>query len=406
MIDPRIAALAPDLARIADGPFIEDLEGAMRRYLHLPNTDHIRFAAAVAVSGQLDGDPLWGLIVGPPSSSKTETIRAFDAVADDHLDEITMPGLLSWTAGKNPRATGLLARVGPVAFATIGDLSTLLASSDRGQRDTLFALLRRAYDGRVQRELGNAPEPLRWEGRLTLLAAVTPSIDGYSSHADMLGPRWLYCRLTENDTESRRQASRAARVNAAELGEHRARVRKLAAVVVRAAVPRARAITLPEHLADELDDAVLVTCLGRAAIERDGYGKREIRSMPTVEDPPRLSGQLSMLARGLLALGLEEGPTVDVCRRSALDSMPAARRGVLAALAGGEELTVAEIARRVGCHRQVARFAVEELGCVRVCRYRGDEDDEDADTKAVRPWRLAGPNARLVSRVLTAGSGR
>lgn len=120
---------------------------------------------------------MWLLLVGAPSGGKTEVLRALDDVAHGHLDEITAAGLLSWTPGRKPRATGLLSRVGDRAFATVGDLSTLLAGSDRGQRDMLYALLRRVFDGRVVRELGNAPEPLRWEGRLTLLAAATQEVD-------------------------------------------------------------------------------------------------------------------------------------------------------------------------------------------------------------------------------------
>ncbi|MGH8902903.1 MAG: hypothetical protein ACRDYA_14855 [Egibacteraceae bacterium] len=78
----------------------------------------------------------------------------------------------------------------------------MLATSDRGGRDQLFALLRRVYDGSATRDLGNAPSPLRWQGRMTFLAACTPAIDHYSSHADALGPRLLYWRLPDRDTKS------------------------------------------------------------------------------------------------------------------------------------------------------------------------------------------------------------
>src|SRR5438067_1952800 len=109
----------------------------MRTALYLPSIDHVAFALAVAVTARLDGDPCWGLLVGPPSSGKTEAIRALDTIADEHITEITPAGLLGWVArGKGGRPTGLLSRVGPRAFATISDLSHLLAMSDRGQRDS------------------------------------------------------------------------------------------------------------------------------------------------------------------------------------------------------------------------------------------------------------------------------
>ena len=44
------------------------LRDHLSEYLHLPSFDHVLFALAVAVSADLDiGDPLWGLIIGPPS---------------------------------------------------------------------------------------------------------------------------------------------------------------------------------------------------------------------------------------------------------------------------------------------------------------------------------------------------
>jgi hypothetical protein len=70
-----------------------------------------------------------------------------------------------------------------------------LATSDRGGRDAVFALLRRAYDGSASRDIsppgrteGEHPK-LFWSGRLTVVAAVTGAIDRYTAHADQLGPR-------------------------------------------------------------------------------------------------------------------------------------------------------------------------------------------------------------------------
>ena len=188
---------APPAARAAEdpgpapmgwsGPVGELLE-LLAGYVHLDDPGHVWFALAVAASAALDGDPLWGMLIGPSSSGKTEAIRALDRLAEP-VDELTAPALLSWTHGKQPHPTGVLTRIGSRGLVTVGDFSTVLATSDRGGRDQLFALLRRVYDGQVIRDLGNAPVPLRWSGRVTLLAACTPAIDNYASHADQLGPR-------------------------------------------------------------------------------------------------------------------------------------------------------------------------------------------------------------------------
>src|SRR5215211_5518332 len=387
------------------GPVGELLE-LLGGYVHLDDPGHVWFALAVAVSAALDGDPLWGMLIGPSSSGKTEAVRALDRLAEP-IDELTAPALLSWTQGKAPRPTGVLTRIAQRGLVTVGDFSTVLATSDRGGRDQLFALLRRVYDGQVTRDLGNAPVPLRWSGRLTLLAACTPAIDNYASHADQLGPRWLYYRLAAASSAGKRATSRKARLRAGQLAGYRRQAAELTGRLVGAAHRTVGSVQLSPAAAEHLDDLAIVCCYGRAVVPRNAYGRREIEGLAIVEEPPRLVAQLVLLARGLLALGLEEPAAVALCRRAALDSMPAVRRGLLAVLADADEVTVSEAARRVGCHRHVARLALEELAAIGLAACPGLDEDPDDDPEpsgrwAAHPWRLAGPDRRLVREVLAA----
>jgi hypothetical protein len=346
------------------------------------------------------------MLIGPSSSGKTEALRALDTLAEP-IDEVTAPALLSWTHGRKPQPTGVLTRIGERGLVTVGDFSTVLATSDRGGRDQLFALLRRVYDGQVTRDLGNAPVPLRWSGRLTLLAACTPAIDNYTSHADQLGPRWLYYRLAAASSAGKRATSRKARLRAGQLTSSRRQAAELTGQLVRDAHHKAANVQLSPGAAEHLDDLAIVCCYGRAVVPRNAYGRREIEGLAIVEEPPRLVAQLMLLARGLLALELPEPAAVALCRRAALDSMPAVRRSLLQVLADADEVTVSEAARRVGCHRHVARVALEELAAIGLAACPGLDDDPDDDPElpgrwAAHPWRLAGPDQRLVRAVVAA----
>lgn len=352
--------------------------------------DHVAFACGVAVSaGDNIGDPLWGMVVGAPSSGKTETIRALDDVTDDRVDELTAAALLSWGRTKVPKPTGVLTRVPDPALLTVGDFSTVLATSDRGGRDQLFALLRRVYDGAVTRDLGNAPGPLRWEGRLTVLAAVTPAIDDYTTHTDALGPRWLYLRMPDIPRAARRAA---ASRHAGDLTERRRQARQLALEAVR----RARAVLGSTGLDGDtlrtIGDAAIVVAAARGSVPRDGYGRRDVIAMPTVEEPHRLVGQLQMLTRSLLALGLTVSEAEHLTVRAALDTIPRSRLAVLKVLATGEVLTVGGLAERAGLNRKVARFAVEDLRETQLtcCPVEDTSDVDDvADLGNVkRDWQL------------------
>ena len=375
----------------------------LRTYVHLTEDGHIMFALAVSVSSELDGDPLWGMIVGPPSGGKTEAIKSLDDVADEHVDDITGPALLSWMPGKNPKPAGILTRIPSRAFVTISDFSTVLATSDRGGRDTLFALLRRAYDGHVVREVGNSPRPLTWTGRLTLLAAVTPAIDNFSSHTDALGPRWLYCRLPETDNAHKKATVRKRRTISG-LDQLQAEARRRATELVRVARQRVRHVELDDEMYDQLEDAAMLTCLGRAAVPRHAYGKREIDGIPVVEEPARVTGQIVALAKSLLALGVPRNEALALAGQCALDTVPQARLAILQQLAGGELLTVSEVRRRTGLHRHVARRALEDMEVVELTACRREEKDEETEETGfplMNPWAL-GEEAELVVSVLRA----
>ena len=320
-----------------------------------------------------------------------------DVVANEHPDELTAPALLSWSKGsrgKESRPVGLLTRVPDPAFVTVSDFSTVLATSDRGGRDQLFGNLRRVYDGAFSRDLGNTERPLTWRGRLTILTACTPAIDNYSSHADALGPRWLSCRIAAQDDQAKRATGRQALV-AGSLVEHRHRVAALAARIVESAAQRVPEV-LSDDVTEDLLDVAIVACFGRATVERNGYGRREFTSLPTVEEPPRLAGQLGLLARSLFGLDLGADASVAICRRCALDSMPPVRRLCLATLARGEA-TASEVSRESGCHRQVARMALEELEAIGVV---GSDDPETTENGKPHPYRLTAPYDRLIRRVM------
>ena len=279
----------------------------LRTWQDLPDPVHIIVNFAAAATRNADGEPCWLLNVAPPSSGKTEGVRTLDNTTDARLDEVTAAGLLGWSKGKTAKPQGVLSRIGKHALVTFGDLSSLLATSDRGGRDQVFSLLRHAYDGHAFRDIAppgkveeGQPTRLEWSGRLTIVACVTGIIDRYAAHADQLGPRWLYVRIPERTTDSKRKATQLARRG--NLAEHRKRAREAVAALLFSLPDKPP--ELPDAVWDEIEDAALVTAWGRGAVPRNGYGRREIEGLPVVEEPMRLVQQLGILARGILALGL------------------------------------------------------------------------------------------------------
>jgi hypothetical protein len=328
-------------------------------------------------------------------------VRTLDDAADAHLDEVTAAGLLGWSRGKNIRPTGVLARIGKKGLVTFGDLSSLLATSDRGGRDQVFGLLRKAYDGHVTRDVSPSGQVkagdqdwLEWSGRLTVIACVTGIIDRYAAHTDSLGPRWLYVRIPERSIEAKRKAAQRARRGG--LGEHRKRAREAVADLL-SGIP-AELPELPDAVWDAIENAALVTAWGRGAVPRNGYGRREIEGVPVVEEPMRLVQQIGILCRGILALGLSEQAATYVARRVALDSMPEARRAILDVLARDHILNTSTAARRAGLDRKVARMTLEDLAAIGVVTNDRPDSDENDDRGAVKWW-LTGDGGDIIMTV-------
>jgi len=146
----------------------------------------------------------------------------------------------------------------------------------------------------------------------------------------------------------------------------------------------------------------MVAAVGRSVVPRSGYGAREIDGDPIVEEPMRLATQLILLHRGLLAMGMRDLEALRVTQRCALHSMPEIRRNVLGQLALGEPLTAAEIARRTGSERKVARFALEELYLLGVVVYDGHEHDDDEDSRRQKHWQLRGDHAQRVTAIFNS----
>jgi hypothetical protein len=388
---------------------LSELLAQLRTWLDLPDAGPTIASLATAATVPLEGEEAaWLLNVAAPSAGKTEAVNLLDDVTDGRLNEVTCAGLLGWShakRGASPHPVGILARVPGNALVTFGDLSSLLATSDRGGRDQVFGLLRRAYDGEVTRDIsppGGANKDLpqlRWDGRLTVVAAVTSAIDNYTSHNDALGPRWMNIRAKDRDLSSRRNAAKSAR--RAGVRESRRVAQNLATNIIEQARARAVDVRVPDGVADAIEDSVLVTCWGRAAVPRNGYGRREIEGVPIIEEPPRLIRQAHVLTRGLYALGQGDHEVEQMMRRIALDSMPAARLSVLQALVEDDAIRTSKVAALSGLHWHVAYRNLEELACIGVVTDLGELEGsiDERDHRSNR-WTLSGDEGALVRKVI------
>jgi hypothetical protein len=392
---------------------LDKFHAALSAYIFVEDFVPYDVTLACAVGAHdTDSDPLWVMLVGPASGGKTEAVNLCDSFADERKDELTsQAALLGWLPpkGKRPgKKTGLLTRIPSPAFVTIKDFAPLLDSSNKGTRDQLYSAFRGMYDGRYDREIGGVEESVTWEGRVTLLVAVTNAIDHFASHSDALGPRWVYCRLQDGNHGKAMRLRRNGHT-----ADSRKAAGSIAAALVRDGRDRLAGVALTGGAQEQIEEAAELCAMARGSVPRSPYGKREIDGMPDVEAPYRLCGQLRLLARSLIALGKDEAEAVAITCRCALDTTPRPRLAVLEALAAspGYDQTAGGVSRATGgaLSRNTALRHLEDLETIGLV-YATDRPEDDVPfsqpsgkaswSRIGIHWRIVPGHEKLIAGVL------
>jgi hypothetical protein len=386
LVSEQYGVSDPELARL----FV-----ALAQYLDVVDPDSMMVAMATAVSvAAVDRDPLWVLLVGPSSGSKTESIRTVFGIADRNENDITVAGFLTGGKGtkdKPARVTGMLPKLGDGcnAFVTVSDMGSVVSQTGGNRsgssQSQIFNALRDIYDGSFTRTMAAAE--LKWTGRLTFLAGVTPAIDELRAHQSALGTRWVYYRLESLSKANRRKVAKKAN-RRDELREHRKRTSAIVEELVEAGRGRLPGIEVSDETNEVVEMCADIAGYGRVNLPRDYRGF--VTGVADWEEPGRLAAQLGLLASSLAALRLDDESVQRIVRHAACSCMPP---DMLAAIREAHRWrTTYDIAESAGLDRHVATRALEAWEATGVIeerrRDRGEgEQDPERDRRA-REWRV------------------
>lgn len=316
---------------------LNELVGHFREWLHLPDPYPVRVVMAAWAANRLPGRSVWLMVVGPPSSGKTEildTLRVFDDVTT--VSSISGEAALLSAVPKEKRAKdatgGLLGESGTRKLLLIKDFTTIVSMPDKN-RNVLLAAFRELYDGRYEREVGtDGGKTLTWTGKCDILAGVTPKIEGLRTDLADLGERWLYCRMPRLDPVE--LASKAL----AEKGEFK--VRRAAMHKYMREWGSGLDFTQPfPELSEDVEIPRIarmsaLACAARSHVQRDSR-TRDVEYEPEPEAPGRFSKMLHSLYAGLLVTGDED--KFEVLSRCCKDAIPRTRLRLLECAARGVE---------------------------------------------------------------------
>jgi hypothetical protein len=168
----------------------------------------VDYVLAVAATNYMDGDPLWGWLIGPPGSMKTEFLRGLDDHTDTFfLSSLTPQALVSGYETKDGEDPSLLPQFDG-KLVVIKEFTSIIQLPEPQVRQ-IFGDLRSMYDGVHGKGFGTVGVR-RYKSRFSMLAAVTPAIDKYTMVHTDLGERYIAFRLSRlggNNFDERRRVA-------------------------------------------------------------------------------------------------------------------------------------------------------------------------------------------------------
>jgi hypothetical protein len=331
-----------------------EVVAAFDELLLLPDHGAVYVALAGIVANYAEGDVVWPLLVGPSGCGKSELISAVTSAPGVWpLSSLTPQTLISGFERKGEPAS-LLLQIGKFGILAFKDLTTVL-TMHREARGQIIGQLREVADGKTEKSFGNGLR-LEWEGKLGLLAGVTPIIDEQHSFISVMGERFLLYRLPEVPRAEIARRSLARRGREPELRQRiRATVGDFLEQFVNCGV-----LELPESLTEHLVVLSDMVTRARSGVPRDYNGN--LSFIPEPEAPTRLAKQLAQLGASLVAIGVGEAEVWRLIRKAGWDSVPAVRCAILDCLSkqpGAVPLSV--IQEETGLPERTAARVVEDV---------------------------------------------
>jgi hypothetical protein len=309
-------------------PLVE-LKKVIHKWLYMEGDEVIDIIVAVYIANKIQADPLWMIVIAPPSNTKTELLRAFDGHNSAYfISNLTPSTLVSGIPKKkNKPEPSLLPKLND-KLVILKDFTTILSMRSENQQEIL-AQLREAYDGQYTKVFGNGKE-INWKGRFGLLAACTPVYDSHHGVIGSMGERFLLFRTGSVNGE--KMGLQAQRIVGKE-DEMRAEIRQAL-----------------HRFIDQFDDLSTVSfekdgdvnmmiialaslvAHGRCPVQRDYRAGDCVSYQPMPEGTPRLVKQFMQIGMGLaLAYGKNKIDTdiYKTVKKIGCDLIPAQRLMIL-----------------------------------------------------------------------------
>jgi hypothetical protein len=273
------------------------LKNVIKKWLYIENDTVIDIIVAVYIANRLQADPLWLLIIAPPSTTKTELLRGFADHKNTYFISSLTPSTL--VSGMKPTDTGKELSLLPELnnkLVILKDFTSVLSMRSENQQEIL-AQLREVYDGKYSKVFGTG-KAFHWKGRFGLIGASTPVYDAHYGVISSMGERFLLYR-TDNSNSSA-MGIQAQRIVGKE-DKMRAEIRQ----ALHKFIDQFEEISSANFEKDNQVNHMIVSLANfvaycRCPVRRDFRNRQQpITHIPTPEGPARLVKQFMQIGIGL-----------------------------------------------------------------------------------------------------------
>jgi len=321
------------LYSVSETPF-EQKWAALSKFLNewyeKPDLNSLRIILCAYIAHlELTDPPIYLFVNGAPGSGKTEiAIRAIEWLKHVHsISELSSNSFLSGFGEKSGILDNLKGGHGVLTFP---DFNNTILTQDPIMRMQLVGQLRRIYDGKFDKKVGNKAKVLTWKGKVSCIAAVTPNIEEFWALTRDLGERWLTVQWTSPDaddyialrkyaTKSRSQIANKPFIHA----EYKKHILGLFTEIGEGATPNLEII----------DSLALIVEISRVNVIREyERGKYVVVGKGQQQSLSRVAQNLAAIIKGSTALRNSdkiEDIDIRLAMKLALDSIPHKRMNLI-----------------------------------------------------------------------------
>ena len=324
----------------------DEVQKAYDAALLLADRDLIRLVAASVIANQMDGNPVWLMIVASSSGGKTAVLMTLDELefvpgrrVTFFISDLTENTLASGFKVSGGGDASLLNQM-PVGGVMIFKDFTSMLTKRHETRDTIMGQLREVYDRKFDKRTGNKQD-VAWKGRVGALAGVTEAVHEYMASMSVMGDRFIMYSPKQPDRRELLRFIMKLKVDTENQEKRLLEARAVMQDYLRMCIkrlPEAQMVMSEKDKEHLMEVADFVTKARSGVIEDQRTGA--VRFVPSAEMPTRLIDQLLSIATALCLMRVVDNkdPTLDrqdmlLLYKIAFDSIPLKRLWALRQLA-------------------------------------------------------------------------